>query len=83
MSYVVNQPLPTLLTQLSGVAGQTDAGEGPGSIQAGGAVQTRVGLAFIHLCKHHTLALIPHQPGGLWLLCMWTCMGYLSHSVAR
>lgn len=63
--------LPTLLTQLSGVAGQADAGEGPGSIQAGGAVQTRVGLAFIQLCKHHTLALTPLQPR--WTVASCAC----------
>lgn len=51
----------TLLAQLSSVARQTDAGERIGSIQTGAAVQTWVGLAFIHLCGNRT-AVIPRHP---------------------
>lgn len=53
-------PQLTLFTELSGVAGQAEAGEGADSIQTGGSVQTRVRLALINICRHTTAALLSH-----------------------
>lgn len=41
----------TLFTQLPGVAGQAEAGEGVDRIQTGGSIQARVGVALVDICS--------------------------------
>lgn len=49
----------TLFTELSSVAGQADAGEGVDSIQTGGSIQARVGLALVDVCNKTHSDFIP------------------------
>lgn len=62
----------TLFTQLSGVAGQAEAGEGVDSIQTGGSIQARVGVALVDICSgtKHRLTFIPKHSsvtmGSIW-----------------
>lgn len=44
----------TLFAELSGVAGQADAGEGVDSIQTGGSIQAWIGLALVDVCRGPT-----------------------------
>lgn len=48
-----------MFTQLPGVAGQAEAAEGGDSVQTGGSVQTRVGLALVDVCRPQHQAVIP------------------------
>lgn len=62
----------TLFTELSSVAGQADAGEGVDSIQTGGSIQARVGLALVDVCNKaqqrlYSAALICQRGAQRWL----------------
>lgn len=70
--FVMPQMQLTLFTQLSGVAGQAEAGEGVDSIQTGGSIQARVGVALVDICSgtKHRLTFIPKHSsvtmGSIW-----------------
>lgn len=62
--FVMPQMQLTLFAQFSGVAGQAEAGEGVDSIQTGGSIQARVGVALVDICsgtKHRLTFIPPHS----------------------